>query len=324
MAPPGGESSFSISEWGSGASTSAPPIRQGGKRINRRAQTGVAIVGGGPTGGGIGRGTAHLFPALQLPERKHEMIGYQKPEIAGSRWETTNIGGGNRERRTGVGAAGASIVGAGKVTSYAGIRSSKPYRNRDSGRINQVLGSARASPRLRHTDIKVTSSHDHSSGAIPGGGVSGGHIPGGGVSDDWSTSNCMPGSAMSPYIPPLARSEISLPEGMAGVPTRRSDFGAAGAINWDHKVAPIPQAATTAQTGTNFGYHPHQQQQQQQDSQNQQQIQYQRQYQNQQQGTISSNVYSNGTNQNSGNVMTGRSTTRRLAPPGGFSSFSLG
>ena len=28
--------------------------------------------------------------------------------------------------------------------------------------------------------------------------------------------------------------------------------------------------------------------------------------------------------QNNGNVMTGRSTTRRLAPPGGFSSFSLG
>ena len=40
----------------------------------------------------------------------------------------------------------------------------------------------------------------------------------------------------------------------------------------------------------------------------------------------SANQYGQGgsVDQNNGNVMTGRSTTRRLAPPGGFSSFSLG
>ena len=40
------------------------------------------------------------------------------------------------------------------------------------------------------------------------------------------------------------------------------------------------------------------------------------------QGT--SNAYANGANQNCGNVMTGRSTTRLHAPPGGKSSFSIG
>ena len=242
------------------------------------------------------------------------MIGYQKPDIAGSRWETTNIGGGNREAHRGQ-CCGASIVGGGKMTSYAGIRSSKPYRNRDSGRINQVLGSARTSPRLRHTDTKVTSSHDHSSGAILGGGVSGGHIPGAGISDDWGKDNGIPGSAMSPYLPPSAESDISRPNGMAGVPTRRSEFGAAGAINWDRQGGPVSQHAASGQGQSGS-------QGNQQGNLMQQQRQYQRQYHNQQEGSISSNVYSNGTNQNSGNVMTGRSTTRRLAPPGVLVVFS--
>ena len=39
---------------------------------------------------------------------------------------------------------------------------------------------------------------------------------------------------------------------------------------------------------------------------------------------ISSNSYASGADQNNGNVMTGRSTTRRLAPPGGHSSISFG
>ena len=38
----------------------------------------------------------------------------------------------------------------------------------------------------------------------------------------------------------------------------------------------------------------------------------------------SANQYANGGNQNCGNVMTGRSTTRLHAPPGGKSSFSIG
>ena len=38
----------------------------------------------------------------------------------------------------------------------------------------------------------------------------------------------------------------------------------------------------------------------------------------------SSNVFANGTTQNSGNVITDRRTTRVVAPPGGFSSFKLG
>lgn len=37
-------------------------------------------------------------------------------------------------------------------------------------------------------------------------------------------------------------------------------------------------------------------------------------------GAVSSNVYANGSNQNVGNQITGRSTTRRLAPPGGVSN----
>lgn len=36
------------------------------------------------------------------------------------------------------------------------------------------------------------------------------------------------------------------------------------------------------------------------------------------------NAYANGANQNCGNVITGRSSTRINAPPGGSSSFSLG
>ena len=40
--------------------------------------------------------------------------------------------------------------------------------------------------------------------------------------------------------------------------------------------------------------------------------------------SISSSAYATGSDQNNGNVMTGRSTTRRLAPPGGASSFSIG
>ena len=43
-----------------------------------------------------------------------------------------------------------------------------------------------------------------------------------------------------------------------------------------------------------------------------------------QSSAISSNAYANGSNQNAGNVMTGRSSTKRLAPPGGASSFSIG
>ena len=41
-------------------------------------------------------------------------------------------------------------------------------------------------------------------------------------------------------------------------------------------------------------------------------------------GVISSNAYANGSNQNCGNVMTGRSSTRIHAPPGGASSFRMG
>ena len=88
LAPPGGQSSFSIG-WSAGVrGGSEEGIVRGGKRINHRARAGQAVIGGGPTGGGIGRGTAHMFPSVQLPERKHELIGYQKPEITGSRWET--------------------------------------------------------------------------------------------------------------------------------------------------------------------------------------------------------------------------------------------
>ena len=39
---------------------------------------------------------------------------------------------------------------------------------------------------------------------------------------------------------------------------------------------------------------------------------------------ISSNAYANGSNQNCGNVMTGRSSTRIHAPPGGHTQWSLG
>ena len=40
--------------------------------------------------------------------------------------------------------------------------------------------------------------------------------------------------------------------------------------------------------------------------------------------SVSMNAYANGANQNCGNVMTGRSSTRIHAPPGGGSTFSLG
>ena len=39
---------------------------------------------------------------------------------------------------------------------------------------------------------------------------------------------------------------------------------------------------------------------------------------------VSANAFANGSNQNSGNMMTGRSSTRRIAAPGGNSSLSLG
>ena len=44
-----------------------------------------------------GRGTAHMLPSVQLPERKHELIGYQKPEITdldGRRVTTHSVGAG--------------------------------------------------------------------------------------------------------------------------------------------------------------------------------------------------------------------------------------
>lgn len=40
-------------------------------------------------------------------------------------------------------------------------------------------------------------------------------------------------------------------------------------------------------------------------------------------GGVSSNAFANGANQNCGNVITDRSTTRLHAPPGGKSSISL-
>merc|ERR1712194_258968 len=40
--------------------------------------------------------------------------------------------------------------------------------------------------------------------------------------------------------------------------------------------------------------------------------------------TTSSNVYANGRNQNAGNVLTDRSTTRVIRPPGGASTIQLG
>ena len=39
---------------------------------------------------------------------------------------------------------------------------------------------------------------------------------------------------------------------------------------------------------------------------------------------VSANAFMNGSNQNSGNMMTGRSSTRRIAAPGGVPSLSLG
>ncbi|CAM9834524.1 unnamed protein product [Choristocarpus tenellus] len=41
-------------------------------------------------------------------------------------------------------------------------------------------------------------------------------------------------------------------------------------------------------------------------------------------GSVSANAYASGTNQNSGNFMTGRPTTRVRAPPGGVSSLTFG
>ena len=41
-------------------------------------------------------------------------------------------------------------------------------------------------------------------------------------------------------------------------------------------------------------------------------------------GSTSSNAFASGSNQNSGNMITDRSSTRIHAPPGGKSSFSLG
>jgi len=41
-------------------------------------------------------------------------------------------------------------------------------------------------------------------------------------------------------------------------------------------------------------------------------------------GRVSSNAFANGSNQNCGNFITDRPTTRLHAPPGGKSSFSLG
>lgn len=39
---------------------------------------------------------------------------------------------------------------------------------------------------------------------------------------------------------------------------------------------------------------------------------------------VSANAYASGSNQNSGNFMTGRPTTRVRAPPGGASSITFG
>jgi hypothetical protein len=61
----------------------------------------------------------------------------------------------------------------------------------------------------------------------------------------------------------------------------------------------------------------------------QQQSQQQQQQQRSQQRSkaahaVSSNMYATGSNQNCGNMITDRPTSRVLAPPGGFSTFSLG
>ena len=162
-------------------------------------------------------------------------------------------------------------------------------------------------------------------------GLSGGYIPGEGVADDWRNcrggKNNIPGSAMSPYVSQQKQTNIGRPTGMAGMPTQRSEHGAAGSI-WGLSGDRQAQPALAPMNAQAQPWQQQQQQQpwrrQQQQQQQQQQQNYQQDYLSQQQGSISSNVFSSGTSQNVGNVMTGRSTTKRLAPPGGFSSFSLG
>jgi hypothetical protein len=66
-----------------------------------------------------------------------------------------------------------------------------------------------------------------------------------------------------------------------------------------------------------------QQQSQQQHQQQQQQRSHQQQ-RSKADHAVSSNMYATGSNQNCGNMITDRPTSRVLAPPGGFSTFSLG
>ena len=66
MAPPGGESSFSIGGWGSGASSSSSAPQSGkGKRINQGLEQASLLLVADRVVGALD-GTAHLFPTLQL------------------------------------------------------------------------------------------------------------------------------------------------------------------------------------------------------------------------------------------------------------------
>ena len=348
MAPPGGQSSFSI---GWSDPNTQPQVRSGKSQVN-----GLPNV----NGGGIGRGTARLFESQntgaqnKARQQSSISIGYQK---------NTTASGSNTGRRSLAG-NGKAVMNSSSMSSNssAGLTSKNPYYTQhNSGRMGVVMGAGRNDGLMMPTSNNVTASADKHAQYLSGnfGGIPSvsnsvsnyspmeRHLPYAGQQQ----STSLPRSANDSQPPPYANSRVQQKTGAQNQASQRSSI----------QIGYQPQYQQPLQQGGQGQQQRQQQQQQRQQQQQQprvtfaqqqqqqqppqQQQRQQQQYLGQQQPTASqqqqeyqqryleqqqtargsSNTYrNNGADQNNGNVMTGRSTTKRLAPPGGFSSFSLG
>ena len=335
LAPPGGQSSFSIGWSDPKLNSQSNDMR----RMKGKSQSfGIASTGSG----GVGMGAARLFSSQQQntgaqnksKQQSSFQIGYQT-DTHGQRSLAGN---------------GQAILNSnsrmGSIGASAGLSSSNPYyTQRSSGRMGMVMGAGRSDGLMLPTSNKVTNNADkHVSYSTQNyGGV---------PSQQHSVSNYSPRERSHPYphMPSsLSGSSSSALQQQQHQQQQQQQQYQAPPPQQEYQNVPNynpprlyqntgAQNKTKQQSSLNLGYQQqesYQTQQQHQQSQpfqqsqpqnkSQQELEYQQRYQQQQQSAVlSSNEYSSGASQNNGNVMTGRSTTRRLAPPGGFTSFSLG
>jgi len=339
LKPPGGQSSFSIG-WDNNNTNSHAP------RTGKSLAHGTANI----NGGGIGQGSARLFNQTTGSQNKARQqssfsIGYQKDA-------DPYANGANTGRRSSLSGMGRTVMNASTSTT-AGVSSKNPYYTQhNSGRMGMMLGAGRNDGLMLPTQVKVTANTDRHAAYLSKnfGGI---------TTTTSSVSNYNPtqqarhmaagnGSGAIPTHHGTQQNNIT-----TGRPVVQQNTGAQNKAKHQSSISigyqpSYQQQPQQPQQQQQYRLPPppplRQQQQQQQQQQQRFTMQQQERMQDSNQmsysqianarvqqntggvlgGSANSYGRAGSVDQNNGNVMTGRSTTRRLAPPGGFSSFSLG